>query len=159
MSYAKGSTVASVAERYGVSRESQDAYALQSQQRTARAQVEGRYDAEMAPLRRAGLLGIDQREVKRGPGQQQEIAPDRDIGQLPPQRLFGELLLQRGQLIRRQLRRIGHVDQHVAEILVGDDGAIDCEDENLPLEAWDVLQDATEVRRLDRGGDRRRGRQ
>ena len=39
-----------VAERYGVSRESQDAYALQSQQRTARAQVEGRYDAEMAPL-------------------------------------------------------------------------------------------------------------
>ena len=39
-----------VAERYGVSRESQDAYALQSQQRTARAQAEGRYDAEMAPL-------------------------------------------------------------------------------------------------------------
>jgi len=39
-----------VAERYGVGREAQDAYALQSQQRTARAQVEGRYDAEMAPL-------------------------------------------------------------------------------------------------------------
>jgi acetyl-CoA C-acetyltransferase len=39
-----------VAERYGVSREAQDAYALQSQQRTAQAQAEGRYDAEMAPL-------------------------------------------------------------------------------------------------------------
>ncbi len=39
-----------VAERYGVSREAQDAYALQSQQRTAQAQVDGRYDAEMAPL-------------------------------------------------------------------------------------------------------------
>ncbi len=39
-----------VAERYGVSREAQDAYALQSQQRTAQAQAEGRYDAEIAPL-------------------------------------------------------------------------------------------------------------
>ena len=39
-----------VAERYGVSREAQDAYALQSQQRTARAQAEGRFDAEIAPM-------------------------------------------------------------------------------------------------------------
>ena len=39
-----------VAERYKVSRESQDEYALQSQQRTARAQQEGRYDAEIAPI-------------------------------------------------------------------------------------------------------------
>ncbi len=39
-----------VAERYGVSREAQDAYALQSQQRTAQAQSEGRYDAEIAPI-------------------------------------------------------------------------------------------------------------
>jgi acetyl-CoA C-acetyltransferase len=39
-----------VAERYGVSREAQDAYALQSQQRTAQAQAAGRYDAEIAPL-------------------------------------------------------------------------------------------------------------
>ena len=39
-----------VAERYGVTRESQDAYALQSQRRTAIAQQEGRYDAEIAPL-------------------------------------------------------------------------------------------------------------
>jgi len=39
-----------VAERYGVSREAQDEYAFQSQQRTAKAQAEGRYDAEIAPL-------------------------------------------------------------------------------------------------------------
>ena len=39
-----------VAERYGISRERQDEYALQSQQRTARAQAEGRFDAEIAPL-------------------------------------------------------------------------------------------------------------
>lgn len=39
-----------VAERYGVSREAQDEYALQSQQRTATAQSEGRFAAEIAPL-------------------------------------------------------------------------------------------------------------
>jgi acetyl-CoA C-acetyltransferase len=39
-----------VAERYKISRERQDEYSLQSQQRTARAQVEGRFEAELAPL-------------------------------------------------------------------------------------------------------------
>ncbi|MEK9775989.1 MAG: acetyl-CoA C-acyltransferase [Quisquiliibacterium sp.] len=38
-----------VGERYGVSRESQDEYALQSQQRTAAAQAQGRYATEIAP--------------------------------------------------------------------------------------------------------------
>jgi acetyl-CoA C-acetyltransferase len=40
-----------VAERYGVSRERQDEYALQSQQRTAQAQTEGRFVDEIAPLK------------------------------------------------------------------------------------------------------------
>jgi acetyl-CoA C-acetyltransferase len=40
-----------VAERYGVSRERQDEYALQSQQRTAQAQSEGRFVDEIAPLK------------------------------------------------------------------------------------------------------------
>ena len=39
-----------VAERYGVSRERQDAYALQSQQRTAAAQVAEKYADEIVPL-------------------------------------------------------------------------------------------------------------
>ena len=39
-----------VAERYKVSREAQDAYAFSSQQRTARAQAEGRFNAELAPM-------------------------------------------------------------------------------------------------------------
>ena len=39
-----------VAARYGISREAQDEYALQSQQRTARAQAEGRLDAEIVPM-------------------------------------------------------------------------------------------------------------
>ena len=39
-----------VAERYGVSREAQDQYALESQQRTAAAQASGKFDAEIVPL-------------------------------------------------------------------------------------------------------------
>ncbi|MBM0104498.1 acetyl-CoA C-acyltransferase [Steroidobacter sp. S1-65] len=50
-----------VAERYGVSREAQDQYALQSQQRTAVAQSEGRYDAEIAPL--ASVMIVTDKET------------------------------------------------------------------------------------------------
>lgn len=39
-----------VAHKYGISREAQDLYALQSQQRTAAAQQAGRFDAEIVPL-------------------------------------------------------------------------------------------------------------
>jgi len=39
-----------VAARYGVGREAQDSYALQSQQRTAAAQAAGRFDDEIVPL-------------------------------------------------------------------------------------------------------------
>jgi acetyl-CoA C-acetyltransferase len=39
-----------VARRYNVSREAQDEYSLQSQQRTAAAQEAGRFDAEIVPL-------------------------------------------------------------------------------------------------------------
>ncbi len=39
-----------VAERYGISRERQDLYALQSQQRTVTAQAAGRYQDEIVPL-------------------------------------------------------------------------------------------------------------
>jgi acetyl-CoA C-acetyltransferase len=39
-----------VAERYGVSREAQDAYALQSQQRTAKGQAEGAFADEIVPI-------------------------------------------------------------------------------------------------------------
>ncbi|WP_332685514.1 acetyl-CoA C-acyltransferase [Bosea sp. (in: a-proteobacteria)] len=39
-----------VAKRYGIGREAQDAYALESQRRTAAAQEAGRFDAELAPM-------------------------------------------------------------------------------------------------------------
>jgi acetyl-CoA C-acetyltransferase len=43
-------TAETVANRYGIGRERQDAYALQSQQRTAAAQAAGRFDAEIVPV-------------------------------------------------------------------------------------------------------------
>jgi acetyl-CoA C-acetyltransferase len=39
-----------VARRYGISREAQDEYALESQRRTAAAQEAGRFDAEIIPV-------------------------------------------------------------------------------------------------------------
>src|SRR5690606_25449250 len=39
-----------VAEKYGISRESQDAFALASQLRTAAAHQAGRFDEELAPM-------------------------------------------------------------------------------------------------------------
>lgn len=39
-----------VARKYGISRGAQDRYALESQRRTAAAQAEGRFDAEIVPL-------------------------------------------------------------------------------------------------------------
>ncbi|MCF4127456.1 acetyl-CoA C-acyltransferase [Methylobacterium sp. SyP6R] len=43
-------TAENVAARYGISREAQDSYALQSQQRTARAQAENRFADEIVPM-------------------------------------------------------------------------------------------------------------
>src|SRR5205823_5051232 len=45
-----GDTAEVVAKRYKVSRESQDQYSLCSQQRTARAQAEGFFKEELAPV-------------------------------------------------------------------------------------------------------------
>jgi acetyl-CoA acyltransferase len=46
-----GVTAEVVAKRYNVSRQAQDEYALLSQQRTARAQKEGFFEGEIAPMR------------------------------------------------------------------------------------------------------------
>ena len=48
-----------VADRYGISRAAQDAYALASQQRTASAQAEGRLSAEIAPMQAVKLVPDD----------------------------------------------------------------------------------------------------
>src|SRR5438128_10914569 len=50
-----------VAERYQITREAQDEYALLSQQRTAAAQTEGRLDQEIAPL--PSMMLVENRET------------------------------------------------------------------------------------------------
>ena len=49
-------TAQNVADRYGISRDAQDAYALASQKRTAAAQAAGRFDEEIVPLTSAKEL-------------------------------------------------------------------------------------------------------
>jgi acetyl-CoA acyltransferase len=59
-----GDTAEVVAKRYAVSREAQDRYALLSQQRTARAQMEGFFKEELAPIHvTRGLLDKKTGEV------------------------------------------------------------------------------------------------
>ncbi len=48
--YSMGETAENVAEKYGVSRADQDAFALRSQQRAVAAQQSGRFDAEIVPV-------------------------------------------------------------------------------------------------------------
>jgi acetyl-CoA C-acetyltransferase len=50
-----------VAERYQVTRDAQDEYALSSQQRTAAAQAAGRFDQEIAPL--PSTMRVDNRDT------------------------------------------------------------------------------------------------
>ncbi|MBK8456041.1 MAG: acetyl-CoA C-acyltransferase [Phyllobacteriaceae bacterium] len=51
-----------VAKRYGVSRQRQDEYALESQRRTAAARAAGRFDAEIAPI--AVRMAVVDKETK-----------------------------------------------------------------------------------------------
>lgn len=46
-----GMTSENVAERYGVTRHAQDAMAVDSHARAARARAEGRFDSEIVPTR------------------------------------------------------------------------------------------------------------
>ena len=68
-----------VAERYGVSREAQDEYALQSQQRTAQAQVEGRYEKEIVPF--TSLMTVVDKQT--GATSEKEVTLKLDEGNRP----------------------------------------------------------------------------
>jgi acetyl-CoA C-acetyltransferase len=72
-----------VAERYGVSREAQDEYALQSQRRTAEAQDAGRYKDEIVPIT-ASMTVTDK---ATGETSSREITLDKDEGNRPQTRL------------------------------------------------------------------------
>src|SRR3984893_6887813 len=68
-----------VAERYQVTREAQDEYALLSQQRTAAAQAEGRLDQEIAPM--PSVMLVENRETKEV--SHIPVALDKDEGNRP----------------------------------------------------------------------------
>ncbi len=70
-----GDTAEVVAKRYGVSREVQDEYSLLSQQRTARAQSEGFFGGEIAPMKvTRAILDKKTGEVAG----KEEVCADRD---------------------------------------------------------------------------------
>ncbi|MFE1955301.1 MULTISPECIES: thiolase family protein [Streptomyces] len=62
---AMGETAEEVAERYGVSREAQDAFALRSHQRAAAARKDGLFDAEILPVTRPDGVVVDADECIR----------------------------------------------------------------------------------------------
>ena len=68
-----------VADRYGISREAQDAYALQSQQRTADAQAAGRFDDEIVPM----TATMKVKDKQTGEISDREVTLDRDEGNRP----------------------------------------------------------------------------
>ncbi|TAJ60542.1 acetyl-CoA C-acyltransferase [Brevundimonas sp.] len=65
-----------VARRYNISRDAQDEYALQSQQRTAQAQAEGRLDAEIVPMTTT-MLVVDK---ATGETSRKEVTLSKDEG-------------------------------------------------------------------------------
>ncbi|MBT3709260.1 MAG: acetyl-CoA C-acyltransferase, partial [Gammaproteobacteria bacterium] len=74
-----------VSQRYGVSRDVQDAYALQSQQRTAAGQEAGRFDDEIVPITTIKL--VQDKETKEI--SEQEVTLSKDEGNRPTTTLEG----------------------------------------------------------------------
>jgi acetyl-CoA C-acetyltransferase/acetyl-CoA acyltransferase len=79
-----------VAARYGIGREACDAYALQSQQRTAAAQAAGRFDGEIVPV--TATMNVVNKETKEV--SQKEITLAKDEGNRPETTLEGLQALQ-----------------------------------------------------------------
>ncbi len=79
-----------VAKRYNISREAQDEYALQSQQRTAAGQAAGYFDAEIVPV--TTTMAVKDKET--GKVSQQEFTLTKDEGNRPTTTLEGLQALQ-----------------------------------------------------------------
>jgi acetyl-CoA C-acetyltransferase len=89
---AMGDTAEVVAKRYNVTRQAQDEYSLVSQQRTARAQQDGFFSGELAPMKVVRAILDKKSGEKIG---EEEVCVDRDecnrpdttlegLGKLPP---------------------------------------------------------------------------
>ena len=74
-----------VAKRYDISRDAQDEYALQSQQRTAAGQETGRFDAEIVPLpSNKGVMNKETKEISF-----EDVVLEKDEGNRPTTTLEG----------------------------------------------------------------------
>src|SRR5256712_11515742 len=80
-----GQTAEIVAERYKVSREAQDRYALLSQQRTAAAQREGKFKDEIAPMKAT----MEVTDKATGQKSRKEVVVERDECNRPDTTLEG----------------------------------------------------------------------
>ena len=78
-------TAENVAKVYGISREAQDEYSLQSQQRTAAAQEKGLFDDEIVPV--TTTMAVMNKETKEV--SYQEATLDKDEGNRPSTQLEG----------------------------------------------------------------------
>jgi acetyl-CoA C-acetyltransferase len=78
-------TADTVGHRYGISREAQDEYALQSQQRTSDAQRDGRLDAEIVPLETTMLI----KDKETGAISEKTINLEKDEGNRPETNMEG----------------------------------------------------------------------
>ena len=74
-----------VAQRYGVSREAQDEYALQSQQRTAAAQKAGKFEHEIVPM----TARMKVQDKASGETREEEVTRQLDEGNRPETTLEG----------------------------------------------------------------------
>jgi len=83
--YSMLQTAEVVSNRYGVSREAQDEYALQSQMRTAAAQQAGRFDDEIVPLPTVKLV----KDKATGEIREEEVTLAQDEGNRPSTTLEG----------------------------------------------------------------------
>ena len=72
-------TAETVAARYGVTREDQDAYAAQSQERTHQAQLAGRFDDEIVPM--TSIMKVMNKETKEI--SEHEVTLEKDEGNRP----------------------------------------------------------------------------
>ena len=78
-------TADTVAARYGVSREAQDEYALQSQMRTAAAQQAGKFDDEIVPMRTTMVVT----DKNTGETSKKDVTLAKDEGNRPDTNLEG----------------------------------------------------------------------
>jgi acetyl-CoA C-acetyltransferase len=76
-----GETAERLAEQYHIPREEQDLFALGSQRRAGRAQAEGRFEAEIVPLRVEGPKGV--RDVRTDEHPRPDTSAE-SLGRLPP---------------------------------------------------------------------------